>query len=230
MPYAYRHSYAQRHADAGVPIDVLAELLDHRSYSVTRGYYRIGEDRRRDAVDKVTALSFDRHGNRIWRDARALLDSERARHAVGEVAVPYGTCSEPSNVQAGGGACPIRFRCAGCDHFRTNVAFLPDLQAYLQDLLRTRERLAAAIDGVDEWARADATPAEEEISRIRHLITQIKGDIAGLDDAERAQIDEAVAVVRRHRAAHAVPLGMPTLRVPPRPAPPTATTCPEATA
>ena len=52
VPYAYRHSYAQRHADAGVPIDVLAELLDHRSYSVTRGYYRIGEDRRRDAVEQ----------------------------------------------------------------------------------------------------------------------------------------------------------------------------------
>jgi integrase len=29
VPYAYRHTYAQRHADAGVPIDVLAELLDH---------------------------------------------------------------------------------------------------------------------------------------------------------------------------------------------------------
>ena len=170
-------------------------------------------------MNKVTTLSFDRHGNRIWRDARTLLDSEHARHAVGEVAVPYGTCSEPSNVQAGGGACPIRFRCAGCDHFRTNVAFLPDLQAYLQDLLRTRERLAAAIDSVDEWARADATPAEEEITRIRRLITRIKGDIAELGDAERAQIDEAVAVVRRHRAAHAVPLGMPSLRAT-APAPP----------
>ena len=186
---------------------------------MTRGYYRIGEDRRRDAVDKVTTLSFDRHGNRIWRDARALLDSEHARHAVGEVAVPYGTCSEPSNVQAGGGACPVRFRCAGCDHFRTNVAFLPDLQAYLQDLLRTRERLAATIDGVDEWARADATPAEEEIVRIRRLITRIKGDIAELDDGQRAQIDDAVAVVRRHRAAHAVPLGMPAVQAA-APAPP----------
>ncbi len=189
----------------------------------------IGEDRRRDAIDKVTALSFDRHGSRIWRDARALLDSERARHAIGQVAVPYGTCSEPANVQAGGGACPIRFRCAGCDHFQTNVAFLPDLQAYLQDLLRTRERLACAIDGVDEWARADATPTEQEIGRIRHLITTIKGDIAGLDDAERAQIDEAVAVVRRHRAAHAVPLGMPAIR-PAVPAPITTTTTQEATA
>ncbi|MCA1693780.1 MAG: tyrosine-type recombinase/integrase, partial [Actinobacteria bacterium] len=57
VPYAYRHTYAQRHADAGVPIDVLAELLDHRSYTVTRCYYRIGEDRRRAAVDQVTALS-----------------------------------------------------------------------------------------------------------------------------------------------------------------------------
>ena len=120
---------------------MLAELLDHRNLNVTRGYYRVGEDRRRDAVDKVTAMSFDRHGNRIWRDARALLESEHARYAVGEVAVPYGTCTEPSNVAAGGDACPVRFRCAGCDHFRTDVSYLPDLTAYLDDLLRTRERL-----------------------------------------------------------------------------------------
>ena len=169
-----------------MPIDVLAELLDHRNLNVTRGYYRVGEDRRREAVDKVTAISFDRHGNRIWRDAAALLESAHARYAVGEVAVPYGRCTEPSNVQAGGGACPVRFRCAGCDHFRTDVSYLPDLTAYLDDLLRTRERLAAAIDGVDEWARADATPAEEEITRIRRLISRIKGDMAQLTDAERA--------------------------------------------
>ena len=38
-PYAYRHTYAQRHADAGVSIDVLAELLDHRNLNVSRRYY-----------------------------------------------------------------------------------------------------------------------------------------------------------------------------------------------
>ena len=179
VPYAYRHTYAQRHADAGVPIDVLAGLLDHRDLDITRGYYRVGEDRRRDAVDKVTAMQFDRHGNRIWRGARTLLDAEHARYAVGQVAVPYGTCSEPSNVAAGGGACPVRFRCAGCDHFRTDVSYLPDLAAHLDDLLRTRERLAAA-SGIDDWARADATPSGEEITRIRRLINQINGDIACL--------------------------------------------------
>ena len=73
VPYAYRHTYAQRHADGGVAIDVLAELLDHRNLNVTRGYYRVGEDRRRSAVDTVTAISFDRHGNRLWRETAALL-------------------------------------------------------------------------------------------------------------------------------------------------------------
>ena len=217
--YAYRHTYAQRHADAGVALDVLAELLDHRNLNVTQRYYRVGEPRRRAAVDSVTTLSFDRHGNRLWRDAQALVDSEHTRYAVEEVTVPYGRCTEPSNVQAGGGACPVRFRCAGCDHFRTDVSYLPDLQAYLEDLLRTRERLAAALAGVDDWARADATPTTEEITRIRQLINRIRGDIVGLDQAEQARIDDAVAVVRRHRAAHTLTLGMPTTRTPtPRPA------------
>jgi integrase len=209
MPYCYRHTYAQRHADAGVAPDVLRDLMNHRNITATLRYYRIGEDRRREAVDRVAAMQFDRHGNRVWRDVRALLNAEHARYAIGEVAVPYGRCAEPSNVAAGGGACPIRFRCAGCDHFRTDVSYLPDLTAYLDDLLRTRERLAAAIDGVDDWARADAAPAQEEITRIRRLISRINGDIAQLPDAERAQVDQAVAVIRKHRAVN---LGMPAYR------------------
>ena len=208
-PYCYRHTYAQRHADAGVAPDVLRDLMNHRNITATLGYYRIGEDRRREAVDRVAALQFDRHGNRIWRDVKALLDAEHARYAIGEVAVPYGRCGEPSNVAAGGGACPIRFRCAGCDHFRTDVSYLPDLTAYLDDLLRSREHLAAVIDGVDDWARADATPSQEEITRIRRLINQIKGDLAELGATEQAVVDEAITVLRRHRA---VSLGMPAIR------------------
>ena len=77
--YAYRHSYAQRHADAGVPIDVLRDLMDHRKLDTTKGYYRISEPRRRQAVERVAALVFDRHGNHVWREAQALLDSEHAR-------------------------------------------------------------------------------------------------------------------------------------------------------
>jgi hypothetical protein len=99
------------------------------------------------------------------------------------------------------------------DHFRTDVSYLPDLTAHLDDLLRTRERLAAA-SGIDDWARAGATPSGEEITRIRRLIHQINGDIAGLGTEERAAIGQAVTVIRKHRA---VSLGMPAAR-PPAPA------------
>ena len=111
-------------------------------------------------------MQFDRHGNRIWRQAQALLASEHARRAVGEVAVPFGICTEPSNVKAGGQACPFRFRCAGCDHFRTDVSYLPDLHAYLNDLLRTREK-PGRHHRSRHWARAEATAVDEEIRRIR---------------------------------------------------------------
>jgi hypothetical protein len=91
----------------------------------------------------------------------------------------------------------------------TDVSYLPDLTAYLDDLLRTRERLAAAIDGVDDWARADATPAQEEITRIRRLIGRVQGDIAQRPATERAQVDQAVTVIRKHRAVN---LGIPAIR------------------
>ncbi len=209
--YAYRHTYAQRHADAGVGIDVLAELMDHRKLDTTTRYYRVGEKRRHEAVDKVAAMQFDRHGTRVWRTVEQLLDSEHARRAIGEVAVPFGNCAEPSNVSAGGNACPYRFRCVGCDHFRTDVSYLPDLQAYLDDLLRNRERLLATSDGIDDWARTEAMPSDHEITAIRRLIDQITGGLAELTDADRGQVEQAVAVVRRHRTAM---LGMPSIRQP----------------
>ena len=67
-------------------------------------------------------MRFDRYSNRIWRHARALLHDWHARCAIGSVAAPHGTCTEPSNVAAGGTDCPPRFRCADCDQFRTDVS------------------------------------------------------------------------------------------------------------
>ncbi len=212
FPYAYRHTYAQRHADAGVAVDTLRELMDHVHMITTQGYYRVGEKRRRDAVDRVTNMQFDRHGGRIWRQAQTLLDSEHLRRAVGEVATPYGSCSEPSNVAAGGSDCPVRFRCVGCAHFSTDVSYLPDLEAYLADLLRSRERLLSVVDA-DDWAKAEAMPSDEEITRIRRLISRIKADVDDLSAEDRAQIEESISVVRRARN-QVVGLGLPKTRQP----------------
>jgi hypothetical protein len=136
----------------------------------TRVYYRVGAQRQREAVDKVTRHQFDRHGKGIWREAEALLDAERARRAVGQVAVPYSTCNEPTNVQAGGGACPFRFRCVGCDHFRTDVS-------YDGPFTETKELVAGfwlievksrdeAIEWVKRVPNPDAADSEIEIRQV----------------------------------------------------------------
>jgi integrase len=211
VPYAYRHTFAQRHADNGTPVDVLCELMDHDSMTTTQTYYRVTAKRTRAAVDKLATFQFDGRGNRIWREARALLEHEHQRRAVGQVAVPFGICTEPSNVKAGGHACPFRFRCHGCGHFRSDPSYLPELRGYLDMLLRNRERVRAATE-LDEWARAEAMPSDEEISRVRALIRLVETDLEQLGEEERRQIDEACRVVRATRQT--VHLGMPTIRPP----------------
>lgn len=92
------------------------------------------------------------------------------------------------------------------------AAGIHNLHAYLDDLLRNSERLRAAVD-IDDWARVEATPSSGEITRVRRLIARISGDLDTLTPAERGQIAQAVAAVRRHRA---VALGLPKVG-PPQP-------------
>jgi hypothetical protein len=68
--------------------------------------------------------------------------------------------------------------------------------------------LLAASD-IDEWARTEAMPSTDEISRIRRLIARITTGLDELTAAEREQVEQAVTVVRRHRT---VMLGMPRIR------------------
>ncbi len=80
-------------------------LLDHDTLEATRGYYRVKQTRLRKAVDTVAQLQFDRHGNRAWKQAGQLLDAQRTRQAVGEVAVAFGRCSSrPTSPQAAASA------------------------------------------------------------------------------------------------------------------------------
>jgi hypothetical protein len=199
-PYAFRHSFAQRHADAGTRVDVLKELMEHTAITSTQGYYRVTARRRRAAVDAPAALQIDHRGRQVRPAVETLLDSEALRDQVGEVAVAFGHCTEPSNVRAHGRACPFRFQCLGCSHFRTDPSYQPDLRNYLLALLKDRERLASAVPGLEEWARTDALPSEEEIEAVRRLMQRNDELVAGLAPEERATVDEALRVMRTSRA------------------------------
>jgi len=128
-------------------------------------------------------------------------DSDLRGYLLSQVAVPMGSCVEPSNVKASGAACDFRYRCFGCAHFRTDPSYLPELRGYLSKLLAARERLTAALPELAEWARRQALPAEEEIATVRRLIGACQDALASLDPADRAAVEEAIELLRKGRAS-----------------------------
>jgi integrase len=201
FPYAFRHSFAQRHADNGTPLDVLCSMMGHGSTDTTRGYYKVNKSRMRKAVARVSEMQLTHRGTRVPADFGALVDAEVDRYRVGQVAVPFGVCKEPSNVKANGQGCPYKFRCFGCEFFGTDPSYLPELRSHLQRLLADHERLNAMTDGMlEEWARRDAIPPPEEIVAVRRLIRAAEEMLGELSDAERASVDELMAILRRARA------------------------------
>jgi integrase len=200
VAYAFRHSYAQRHADNGTPVEVLRELMGHASMVTTQGYYRVRHERARRAVQTLAPLQIDRHGHRTMPVVQELLESERLRREVGQIAVPLGLCTEPSNVKARGQGCVYRYRCVGCEHFRTDPSNQAELREYLHQLLTGRERLATTVPQLADWAQRDAMPNEEEISALRALIRRNEQIVDELEPNDRAAVLEAIATTRRLRA------------------------------
>jgi hypothetical protein len=180
--------YAQRHADAGVPIDVLRDLMDHRSVSTTQGYYRVTLRPKREAVRTLRLQIIHRTG------APAPAPSATA-YELRSVAAPFGNCTEPSNVKAGGGACPIRFQCAGCGFYRADPSYLPAIEDHIQALRADRER-AAAMD-VDDFVLRNLT---DQIEAYQHAFDTMRSKITAASDEERAEIEQAAAVLRKLRA------------------------------
>jgi citrate synthase len=109
-------------------------------------------------------------------------------------------CTEPSNVKARGQGCVYRYRCVGCEHFRSDPSNQAELREYLHQLLTGRERLAATVPQLADRARRDATPSEEEITAVRALVRRNDELIGQLDPVDRAAVLEAIAVTRRLRA------------------------------
>jgi len=194
FPYALRHSYAQRHADAGVPVDVLRELMDHASIQTTMGYYRISLKRKQQAIRAVGSLAIDSDGRPA--PFANPLAWERAL-----VSVPFGNCTEPSVVKAGGSSCPIRFQCAGCGFYRPDPSYLPAIEEHILSLradLETARAIGAAgyvIANLGEQINAFIQVAETMSQRLVHLSTE-----------DRAEVEEASQLLRRARAARHIPI------------------------
>lgn len=203
VPYGFRHAYAQRHADAGTRPDVLRELMDHRSLDVTMGYYKVSLSRKQEAVRTVASLAVDRHG-----ESRGF--SDPLAYEVESVGVPYGGCTEPSNVKAGGGHCRIRFQCAGCDFYRPDPSYLPALEQQIADL-RADKEAALAMEAAD-WVVRNL---DDQILAYSKSADEMRRKLDALPAEERAVVESASRELRKARSAAAfVPLQALTTRSP----------------
>lgn len=191
FPYAFRHTYAQRHADAGTPVDVLKELMDHASVVTTMGYFQVSLKRKQAAVRALSAHAVDRHG-------RPAPFRSPLAYQISSVAVPYGGCTEPRNVKAGGAACPIRFQCAGCGFYRPDPSYLPAIEQHISELKADREA-AGAMDA----AGYVITNLTDQVTAYAEVAATMRKTLASLPAAERAAIEDAAAVMRKARAAAA---------------------------
>lgn len=200
-PHAFRHTYAQTLADQGVAPSVLRDLMDHRSMSTTLGYYRVGETRKRAAMEALARHTIDNRG--VARPVHGESSQvARLNEQLSWVAVPMGKCSEPTNVRAGGQACPIRYQCAGCSHFESDPSYLPELRAYADDLRREREAMLAA--GVADWARDGVT---RQLDVIVGHIRSHEELLASLPTDQATLIQDASATVRKARQSVPVAFG-----------------------
>lgn len=195
-PYAFRHTYAQRHADNGTPIDVLRDLLDHKSIQTTGCYYVVTADRKRKAIKTVGKYTVDRNG------APATLTNSTS-YQMRSVAVPFGNCVEPSNVKAGGHACPIRFQCAGCGFYRPDPSYIPAIEEHLNSLRSDRE-IATAIDA----AAFVIDNLNAQITSFEQVLTTMRERMDRLDVEERTRVEEASITLRRARAGTRLPLSV----------------------
>jgi integrase len=104
-PYALRHTFSQLRVNAGVAVHELAVLLGHDNIRTTQAYYRITAKMKRAAMERVAPLQLGADGGRL-RMAGEASTSDVLRYAVGQVAVPFGVCVEPSNVAPTARAAP----------------------------------------------------------------------------------------------------------------------------
>ena len=193
--YSFRHTYAQRHADAGTAPDVLMALMGHEKISTTMAYYRIPQKRRREAAQIVGNLVID--GDHLT--IRSMAAKHRLADERATIAVPFGKCSNPQNVAAEGYGCPIRHQCFGCASFGSDPSYLPEMRRRLLDLKAMRARIDA-FDGAAEWAKRDARPSDEEIEALQHRIRAEEDKLARATPEQRALIEEASITLRKARA------------------------------
>jgi site-specific recombinase XerD len=180
-PHLFRHHLGTSMVNEGIPIPVVAKVLDHKSLEMTARYAEIHDETVRKAVmgfhERVNI-----RGERIALPVDGPLGEAawmKERIARAKQALPNGYCGLPLQQ-----VCPHPNACLSCASFLTDVSFRPIHQRQLE---QTRALLLNARDG--QQLRLVETLERDESSLVRIL--------DGLDAIEPDhETDESVDVLQ----------------------------------
>ena len=139
-------------------------------------------------METLRLHAVDRHGNTAPFPSGVSYEQK-------SVAVPFGGCSERSNVKAGGQKCPIRFQCAGCGFYRPDPSYLPAIEDHVRELKADRETALAI--GADNFVIRNLS---DQVTAFQGVIERMNQRMADLPEEIRAEIQEAGRVLRKVRA------------------------------
>lgn len=192
-PYAFRHAFAQRLADATdsdgrptTPPDVLQSFMDHQSFDTTMAYYEVTAKRRKRTMDSLPARRVNLLGS--------VVNIDRERDGFTKIAVTLGHCSEPHNVAAGGHGCMIDHACESCPFFLVDPLEREGVEAKRHQLHIQLERARAVgaqqhsldhyqarivdctkiIDGIDRYIATLAVDERDAILEALERMAEIR--------------------------------------------------------
>ncbi|GAA1927443.1 hypothetical protein GCM10009716_39330 [Streptomyces sodiiphilus] len=102
------------------------------------------------------------------------------------VAVPFGNCTEPSNVKAGGKACPIRFQCAACPSYQPDPSYLPAIEDHVRSLKADKEM--AVMMEADEFVVRNL---DDQIAAFKGTVETMRRLMEAMNPDEREDVEQA---------------------------------------
>jgi integrase len=121
-PHQFRHTYATRLINQGVPQHVIQSLLGQASPRMTARYARLFDKTVRAAFDEYCTRRINTAGETLAYDPDAVTaDAEWAKHNLARIAdsLPNGYCGRPPQQD-----CPHPNACLTCPDFQTTPEFL----------------------------------------------------------------------------------------------------------
>jgi integrase len=162
-PHQWRHTLGTRLINRDVPQDVVRQILDHSSHTMTAHYARLADTTIRRHWER--AQKVDVHGNTVIFDPDGpVADAEWAKQRLSRAtqALPNGYCGLPL-----ARSCPHANACLTCPMFLTTSEFLPQhRQQRLQTLQIINRAEAKGQSRLAEMNRQVAGNLEKIISAL----------------------------------------------------------------